>query len=199
MILDTANCFNSFVPLRIYFSLASPSPRSSLPWLPSYPYRCVHDAAPFRQYELSSRCLRAALFLRRPRRGVPPHVLDATPPSLRSPLLPDAATPPSGLPKEISLRKTDEQLHKLNEEIDAVAAKIDAEKAEWKKANSEDKPVYQKSIDVLNSRLERLISHRRELSLAGIAAPVPAPGKSTPCMNVVPCAVDAALFVCIGD
>ena len=63
--------------------------------------------------------------------------------SSRTPLTPVLAS-------DTSLRKTDEQLRKLNEEIDAVAAKIDAEKAEWKKANAEDKPVYQKAIDVLN-------------------------------------------------
>ena len=93
--------------------------------------------------------------------------------SSRTPLTPVLAS-------DTSLRKTDEQLRKLNEEIDAVAAEIHAEKANWKKANAKYKPVYQKSIDVLNSRLEGLISHRRELSLAGIAVPVPAPGKSTP-------------------
>ena len=64
---------------------------------------------------------------------------------LNSPLLPDAATPPSGLPKEISLRKTERQLADLNGEIDAVAAKIVAEKAERKKANADDKPVNLKS------------------------------------------------------
>ena len=48
----------------------------------------------------------------------------------------------------------------MNEEIDAVAAKIDAEKAEWKKANAEDKPVYQKSIDVLNEALKGLRATR---------------------------------------
>ena len=191
LILDTANCFNSFVPLRIYFSLASPSPRSSLPVLPSSPYRCPSLSYVSRRRSStlppfdSTSGLRAVSVPPSPSADPDdvslPTSSDATLPSLlNSPLIPGAATPPSGLLKDFSPRNTAKQLRKLNEEIDAVAAKIDAEKAEWKKANAEDKPVYQKSIDVLNSRLERLISHRRELSLAGIAAPVPAPGKSTP-------------------
>ena len=80
-----------------------------------------------------------------------------------------------GLPSDTSLRKTDEQLRKLNEEIDAVAAKIDAEKAEWKKANTKYKPVYQKSIDTLYEALKDLRATRAKLIEAGIAAPVPVP------------------------
>ena len=97
--------------------------------------------------------------------------------------------------------KTEKQLADLKGEIDAITAKIDAKEAEWMKANDLDKPVYQKSIDILNSRLERLITTRDKLIEASIAAPVPipVPGKSTPCMNSVPCAIDAALFVCICD
>ena len=114
--------------------------------------------------------------------------------------------PPSGLvnlspelPSDALLRKTEKQLADLKGEIDAAAAKIDAEKAEWKKANAEDRPIILKSIDVLNSRLERLIATRDKLIDASIAAQVPAPGKSTPLRVFCPCAVDAPLFVCVGD
>ena len=120
----------------------------------------------------------------------PPSGPVGRPTSSRTPLTPLLAS-------DTSLRKTDEQLRKLNEEIDAVAAKIDAKEAEWKKSNAEDKPFYLKSIDVLNSRLEGLISHRRELSLAGIAVPVPAPGKSTPlCECCALCGRRPPLCVC---
>ena len=104
-----------------------------------------------------------------------------------------------GLPIDTSFRKTEIELDKLklNEEIDAVAAEIHAKEAEWMKANDKDKPFYQKSIDVLNSRLEGLISHRRELSLAGIAAQVPAPGKNTPlCECCALCGRRPPLCVC---
>jgi hypothetical protein len=71
---------------------------------------------------------------------------------------------------------------KVNGEIDAITAKIDAKEAEWMRAEGTDKAVYQKSIDILNSRLERLIATRDKLIEASIAAPVPVPvqGKSTP-------------------
>ena len=191
LILDTANCFNSFVPLRIYFSLASPSPRSSLlPLLPSSPYRCPSLSYVSRRRSStlppfdSTSGLRAVSVPPSPSADPDdvslPTSSDATLPSLRSPLLPDAATPPSGLPKDFSPRNTAKQLRKLNEEIDAVAAKIDAEKAEWKKANTKYKPVYQKSIDVLNEALKGLRATRDKLIDASFAAPVPAPGESTP-------------------
>ena len=191
LILDTANCFNSFVPLRIYFSLASPSPRSSLPLLPSSPYRCPSLSYVSRRRSStlppfdSTSGLRAVSAPPSPSADPDdvslPTSSDATLPSLlNSPLLPDAATPPSGLPKDFSPRNTAKQLRKLNEEIDAVAAKIDAKEAEWKKANAEDKPVYQKSIDVLNEALKGLRATRDKLINASIAAQVPVPGKSTP-------------------
>ena len=66
------------------------------------------------------------------------------------------------------------------------------------KANAEDKPVFLKSIDVLNSRLERLIATRDKLIDASIAAQVPAPGKSTPlCECCALCGRQPPLFV--GD
>ena len=210
LILHTANSFNSFVPRRVYFSFASPSsPRASLLHLlssppnrrPSLPYVSRHRSSTRPPFDSTSG-LRAV--------SVPPSSsadpdevslptsFDSTLPSiLNSPLLPDAATPPSGLSKDSSPLKLEMQLRKLNEEIDAVAAKIDAKEAEWMKANAKYKPVYQKSIDVLNSRLEGLISHRRELSLAGIAVPVPAPGKSTPlCVCCALCGRRLPLCVC---
>ena len=62
-------------------------------------------------------------------------------------------------------------------------------------ANAKYKPVYQKSIEVLNSRLERLIATRDKLIDASIAGPVPAPGKN-PFLCVVVCqyTVDAPLI-----
>ena len=67
------------------------------------------------------------------------------------------------------------RLDKLDGEIDAITLLIASEKAEWKGASPEDKPVILKSIEDLNARLEALIAHRRELSLA----PAPAPGNNT--------------------
>ena len=68
------------------------------------------------------------------------------------------------------------QLTDLKGEIDATTKKIDAKEEEWKIASPEDKPVILDSIKTLNARLEALIAHRRELSLA----PAPAPGKNRP-------------------
>ena len=213
LILDTANSFNSFVPRRVPFSLSSPSsPRSSLlPLLSSPPNR--RPSVPYVSHRRSSTLppfdstsgLRAVSVPPSPSADPDdvslPTSSDATLPSLRSPLLPDAATPPSGLPKDSSplkFLKLEKQLAELKGEIDAVAAKIDAEKA--KRDSTPDvaeKAVLLESIGVLNSRLERLISHRRELSLAGIAVPVPAPGKSTPlCVCCALCCRRPPLCVC---
>ena len=86
----------------------------------------------------------------------------------------------SVLASDTAHHNREKQLADLKGEIDAVTSEIRAEKASWKKANAKYKPVYQKSIDVLNEALKGLRDHRRELSLASIAAQVPAPGKSTP-------------------
>jgi hypothetical protein len=72
------------------------------------------------------------------------------------------------------------QLRKLNEEIDVVSAEIRVEKAKWEKANAEDKPVFLKSVDDLKEALKDLIAHRRELSLASIAASIPNPASAAP-------------------
>jgi hypothetical protein len=111
--------------------------------------------------------------------------------SSRTPLTPVLAS-------DTSLRKTDEQLRKLNEEIDAVAAEIRAKEAERKtEADVAEKAIILKSIDVLNEALKGLRDHRRELSLAGIAAQVPAPGKSTPlCECCALCGRRPLLCVC---
>ena len=77
-------------------------------------------------------------------------------------------------------------------EIDAVTSEIRSEKAKWERANAEDKAFYQKSIDMLNSRLERLMTTRDKLIDARFAVPVPALGKSTQCSRRPP------LYVCIG-
>ena len=193
LILDTANCFNSFVPLRIYFSLASPSPRSSLlPLLPSSPYRCPSLSYVSRRRSStlppfdSTSGLRAVSVPPSPSADPDdvslPTSSDATLASLlNSPLIPGAATPPSGLPKDFSPRNTAKQLRKLNEEIDAVAAKIDAKEAERKtETNGTEKGVLLKSIDVLNEALKGLRATRDKLIDASIAAQVPVPGKSTP-------------------
>ena len=105
--------------------------------------------------------------------------------------------PPSGLvtltpelPSDALLRKTEKQLADLKGEIDAAAAEIHVK--EVKRESTPDvaeKAVILKSIDVLNDTLKCLISHRRELYLASIAAPVPAPGKSTPLSAVWLCLV----------
>ena len=119
----------------------------------------------------------------------PPSGPVVRPTSSRTPLTPVLAS-------DTSLRKSDEQLRKLNGEIDVVAAEIRAEKAEWMKANAEDKPVFLKSIDVLNSRLERLIATRDKLIDASIAAQVPAPGKGTPLECCALCCRQLRLCVC---
>ena len=60
-----------------------------------------------------------------------------------------------------------QQLNKLNEEIDAVNIKIDEEKAEWKKATiAEDKTFYTQSILRLDDEKKALIDHRKELTIA---------------------------------
>ena len=161
LILEQAHAFtSSFLPLRVHLSRSSPFPRSSRPLSSSSPT----SRRPSQPYMYVSRLLTST-----------PSPFDRT-----SGLRAGSGNSDKGLPIDTSFRKTEKQLADLKGEIDAVAAEIRAEKAAWKNANADDKPVYQKSIDVLNSRMELLISHRRELSLASIAAPVPAPGKYTP-------------------
>jgi len=161
-LLALAPCCTSFVPLRVHASFSSPSPRSSL----------VLSTSPSRRLS-------------------PPYVS-----RLWSPTLPPfgrasgsragVVNPDNGSPSASSDKaiKTEKQLSKLNDEIDAVNSEIREEKAKWEKANDLDKPVYQTSIGILNSRLERLITTRDKLIEASIAAPVPVPvpvpGKSTP-------------------
>ena len=90
----------------------------------------------------------------------------------------------------------------MNEEIDAVVTEIREKEAERKtETNGTEKGVLLKSINMLNSRLERLIATRDKLIEASIAAlvPVPVPGKSTIVCTLWPCAVDAPLFVCMCD
>jgi hypothetical protein len=71
------------------------------------------------------------------------------------------------------------QLDKLNEEIDAVAAKIHLDEAKRKRTpNVAEKAIILKSIDILNSRLEGLIATRGKFSDASTAAPIHAPGKN---------------------
>ena len=113
--------------------------------------------------------------------------------------------PPSGLvnlspelPSDALLRKTEKQLADLKGEIDAAAAEIHVKEA--KRENTPDvaeKAVILKSIDVLNSRLERLIATRDKLIDASIAAQVPAPGKYTPlCVCCALCCRRPPLCVC---
>jgi len=56
-----------------------------------------------------------------------------------------------------------QQLNKLNEEVDAVNIKIDEEKAEWKKATAEDKTFYAQSIRRLEEKEKALIASRDKL------------------------------------
>ena len=58
-----------------------------------------------------------------------------------------------------------QQLNKLNEEIDAVNIKIDEEKAEWKNTTTaEDKTFYAQSIQRLDDEKKALIDHRKQLT-----------------------------------
>ena len=58
-----------------------------------------------------------------------------------------------------------QQLNKLNGEIDAVNIRIDAEKAEWKKATTaEDKAFYTQSILRLDDEKKALIDNRKQLT-----------------------------------
>ena len=195
-IFDPAHSFTSFVPHRIHLSRSSPSPRtsrlssSSPSRRPSPPNVSRLWSSPLPPFNSTSG----------PRDDSVDPDLGSLPTSSHNATTTTPSRNSIGLPIDTSFRKTEMELDKLklNEEIDAVAAEIDAEKAEWKKANAEDKPVYQKSIDVLNSRLESLISHRRELSLASIAAQVPAPGKNTPlCVCCALCCRRPPLCVCM--
>ena len=64
-----------------------------------------------------------------------------------------------------------QQQHKLNEEIDAVNIRIDAEKAEWKKATTaEDKAFYTQSILRLDDEKKALIDNRKQLSEGWLAS-----------------------------
>ena len=192
-ILDQANSFTSFVPHRIHLSRSSPSPRtsrlssSSPSRRPSPPNVSRLWSSPLPPFNSTSG----------PRDDSVDPDLGSLPTSSHNATTTTPSRNSIGLPKDFSPLKLEKQLAELKGEIDAVTAKIDAEKAEWKKANAEDKPVYQKSIDVLNSRLEGLISHRRELSLASIAAQVPPPGKGTPlCECCALCGRQPPLCVC---
>ena len=192
-ILDPAYSFTSFVPHRIHLSRSSPSPRtsrlssSSPSRRPSPPNVSRLWSSPLPPFNSTSG----------PRDDSVDPDLGSLPTSSHNATTTTPSRNSIGLPSDTSLRKTDEQLRKLNEEIDAVAAKIDAEKAEWKKANAEDKPVYQKSIDVLNEALKGLRATRDKLIDASIAAQVPAPGKSTPlCECCALCGRRPPLCVC---
>ena len=58
-----------------------------------------------------------------------------------------------------------QQLNKLNEEIDAVNADIKDKEAEWKKATTaEDKTFYAHSIQDLKDVLKTLIDNRKQLT-----------------------------------
>ena len=93
----------------------------------------------------------------------------------------------------------EKQLADLKGEIDAAAAEIHVKEA--KRENTPDvaeKAVILKSIGVLNEALKGLRDHRRELSLASIAAQVPPPGKGTPlCVCCALCCRRPPLCVCM--
>ena len=74
--------------------------------------------------------------------------------------------------------KMETQLEIVNRDIVAVGKQIVDEKAELKDAPEADKADIRKSLERLESRLDALIAHRRELSVALAAAP--SPGKNTP-------------------
>ena len=57
-----------------------------------------------------------------------------------------------------------QQLNKLNGEIDAVNVKIDEEKAKWENATAEDKAFYTQSIQDLKDVLKTLIDNRKQLT-----------------------------------
>ena len=193
-ILDPANSFTSFVPHRIHLSRSSPSPRtsrlssSSPSRRPSPPNVSRLWSSPLPPFNSTSG----------PRDDSVDPDLGSLPTSSHNATTTTPSRNSIGLPIDTSFRKTEMELDKLklNEEIYAVAAKIDAEKAEWKKANAEDKPVYQKSIDVLSEALKGLRATRDKLIDASIAAQVPPPGKGTPLCECCALCVDASLFVC---
>ena len=56
-----------------------------------------------------------------------------------------------------------QQLNKLNEEIDAVNVKIDEEKAKWENATAEDKAFYTQSIQDLKDEKKALVASRDRL------------------------------------
>ena len=172
--LASAPCYTSFVPLRVHPSLFSPSPRSSLPFStspsrrpPPYVSRLRSPTVPPFGRASGSRAASADP--------------DATPlptPSNETQSLNFLSVPPI----DITARKTTIEVDKLkvNGEIDAITAKIDAKEAEWMRAEGTDKAVYQKSIDTLYEALKDLRATRAKLIDASIAVPVPVPGKSTP-------------------
>ena len=60
-----------------------------------------------------------------------------------------------------------QQQHKLNEEIDAVNIKIDAQMEKWENATTaEDKTYYDRSIQDLKDEKKALIDHRKQLTIA---------------------------------
>ena len=72
----------------------------------------------------------------------------------------------------------DKQLADLKGEIDVITPKIEAMEAERKaEPDAAEKTRLDKSLDVLNSRLEGLLASRDKLFDALVAAP--APGKNT--------------------
>ena len=151
-ILDPANGlegFTSFVPRRVPFSLSSPSSPRTS--------RPLSSSSPSRPPS--------------PPYGI--RLWSSTP-------SPFDSTRGPGRPIDTSFRKTAKQLSKLNGEIDAIAAEIRVKEAKRESTpDVAEKAIILKSIDVLNSRLERLIATRDKLIDASIAVPVPVPGKST--------------------
>ena len=69
-------------------------------------------------------------------------------------------------------------LAKLNDEIDGIIVKIERQEKELNDASTEDRKRLEKSIEVLNARLDAR-SDTRDYLLRN-PAPVPAPGKNAP-------------------
>ena len=64
-----------------------------------------------------------------------------------------------------------QQLNKLNEEIDAVNVDIKDKEAEWKKATTaEDKTFYAGSIQRLDDEKKALIDHRKQLTITNASS-----------------------------
>ena len=87
-----------------------------------------------------------------------------------------------------------QQLNKLNEEIDAVNADIKDKEAEWKNATTADRMTfYAQSIQRLDDEKKALIDHRKQLTTTNASSS--SQGKDIS-MAVSPAKLCSALDIC---